>query len=107
MMTMITYMSVLDFKMHSCSLYSLVLDSKNGEVKYWVTIDPEFLKAHRYDDETIIPKNWIPEQEILGRNFIFYVIIIGIIDKAFRGICTADKLLDKRPLKGRESWTLE
>ncbi|KAH8692973.1 hypothetical protein BGW36DRAFT_410141 [Talaromyces proteolyticus] len=28
---------------------------------------PEFLKGHRYDDETILPKNWIGEQKILKR----------------------------------------
>ncbi|KAF4201971.1 hypothetical protein CNMCM8927_000885 [Aspergillus lentulus] len=87
--------------------FNLQWDSKNMEVKYWVTIDPEFLKGHRYNDEAVIPKNWIPEQEILGRNFIFYVMVTGIADKAFRGIRTADELLDKRPPKGRESWTLE
>jgi hypothetical protein len=31
----------------------------------------------------------------------------GLVDKAFRGIRTVDELLDKRPPKGRESWTLE
>lgn len=33
--------------------------------------------------------------------------VTGIADKAFRGIRTTDELLDKRPPKGRESWTLE
>ncbi|KAF7137127.1 hypothetical protein CNMCM5793_007191 [Aspergillus hiratsukae] len=87
--------------------FNLQWDTKCMEVKYWVTIDPEFLKGHRYDDEAVIPRNWIPEQDILGRNFVFYVMVAGIADKAFRGIRTANELLDKRPPKGRESWTLE
>jgi hypothetical protein len=33
--------------------------------------------------------------------------VIGITDKAFRGTRIANELLDKRPPKGRESWTLE
>lgn len=53
------------------------------------------------------PKNWIPEQKMLGRNFIFYVMVAGIADQAFKGIRTIDELLSKRPPKGRESWTLE
>ncbi|KAH2126877.1 hypothetical protein KXV35_005576, partial [Aspergillus fumigatus] len=87
--------------------FNLKWDAKNMEVKYWVTISPEFLKGYRYNDEAVLPKNWIPEQEILGKNFIFYVMVTGIADKAFRGIRTTDELLDKRPPKGRESWTLE
>jgi hypothetical protein len=34
--------------------FNLQWDSKNKEVKYWVTIDPEFLKGHRYDDEAVM-----------------------------------------------------
>lgn len=33
--------------------------------------------------------------------------VTGIADKAFRGIRTTDELLDKKPPKGRDSWTLE
>jgi hypothetical protein len=33
--------------------------------------------------------------------------VTGIVDKAFRSIRTIDELLDKKPLKGRDSWTLE
>jgi hypothetical protein len=33
--------------------------------------------------------------------------VCGIADNAFKGIWTLDKLLEKTPPKGRESWTLE
>ncbi|KAM0107297.1 hypothetical protein ACP6JB_007115 [Aspergillus fumigatus] len=80
---------------------------KDNKIKRWVTIDPEFVKGHRYSDEAVIPKNWITEQKVLGRNFVFYVMVAGIADQAFKGIRSVDELLSKVPPKGRESWTLE
>ncbi|KAL2372275.1 hypothetical protein RJZ57_003270 [Blastomyces gilchristii] len=43
----------------------------------------------------------------VGKNFIFWLGAISIADRAFKGICTVQELLSKRPPKGRESWTLE
>ncbi|KKZ61741.1 hypothetical protein EMCG_03770 [[Emmonsia] crescens] len=81
--------------------------SKPGEVEYWVTIDQKFIKGQRYKDEKIKPKNWIGEQKILGRNFMFWLMTVGLADQAFKGIQTLDKLLDVRPPRGRESLTFE
>ncbi|KAA8649640.1 uncharacterized protein ATNIH1004_002311 [Aspergillus tanneri] len=80
---------------------------KDNKIKRWVTIDPEFVKGLRYSDEKVIPKTWITEQKVLGRNFVFYVMVAGLADRAFKGIHTVDELLSKVPPKGRESWTLE
>ncbi|BCS28042.1 uncharacterized protein APUU_61090S [Aspergillus puulaauensis] len=76
-------------------------------IQRWVTIDPEFIKGERYTDEKVTPKNWIPEQKMLRTNFVFYVMVAGIVDQAFRAIRTVDELLSTVPPKGRESWTLE
>ncbi|KAA8644962.1 uncharacterized protein ATNIH1004_009173 [Aspergillus tanneri] len=81
--------------------------SKNGLIKRWVTIDPEFLKGWRYRDDTTLPKNWFREHPVLGMNFVFWVIVHGIADGAFKGISSVDDLLGKRPPVGRESWTLQ
>lgn len=35
------------------------------------------------------------------------MIVLGIADKAFKGIRTVNELLDVRPPAGRESWSLE
>lgn len=53
------------------------------------------------------PKNWFNEHPILGMGFVFWVIVLGIADHAFKGISTVKDLLEQRPPKGRESWTLE
>ncbi|KAI9040418.1 uncharacterized protein KD926_008241 [Aspergillus affinis] len=81
--------------------------SENGHIKRWVTIDPEFLKGWRYRDDVKMPKNWFREHPVLGFNFVFWVIVHGIADSAFRGISSVDDLLTKRPPVGRESWTLQ
>ena len=44
---------------------------------------------------------------MLGNNFVFWVIVYGIADSAFKNISSVEKLLAQRPPKGRESWTLE
>ncbi|OJD24335.1 hypothetical protein ACJ73_04303 [Blastomyces percursus] len=81
--------------------------SKPGEVEYWVTIDQEFLKGQRYNDEKHVPRNWICEQKILGRNFVFWLMAVGLADQAFKHIRTIDKLLEVRPPRGRESLSFE
>ncbi|GMG01327.1 unnamed protein product [Aspergillus oryzae] len=53
------------------------------------------------------PKNWFREHPVPGKSFVFWVIVHGIADGAFKGISTVEELLEKRPPKGRESWTLE
>lgn len=40
-------------------------------------------------------------------NFVFWVIVHGIADRAFKGISSVEELLAQRPPKGRESWTLQ
>lgn len=44
---------------------------------------------------------------MLGKNFVFWVIVHGIADNAFKNITSVEKLLAQRPPMGRESWTLE
>ncbi|KAH2457205.1 hypothetical protein KXW63_002869 [Aspergillus fumigatus] len=78
-----------------------------GTVKRWVTIDPEFLKGWRYRDDVTLPKNWFREHPILAMNFVFWVMVHGIADAAFKGISSVDELLAQRPPEGRESWTLQ
>lgn len=56
---------------------------------------------------TYSPRNWVPEQKVLGRNFPFWLMVVGLADQAFKGIQTVEELLDKRPPKGRESWSFE
>ncbi|KAJ5813677.1 uncharacterized protein N7503_000427 [Penicillium pulvis] len=78
-----------------------------GALKRWVTIDPEFLKGWRYRDDATLPKNWFREHPVLGMNFVFWVIVHGIADGAFKGLSTVADVLAERPPKGRESWTLQ
>ncbi|CAI7595632.1 unnamed protein product [Penicillium viridicatum] len=78
-----------------------------GTIKRWVTIEPKFLKGWRLQDDTTLPKNWFREHPVLGSNFIFWVIVHGIADNAFKNISSVEKLLAQHPPKGRESWTLE
>ena len=40
-------------------------------------------------------------------SFVFYVIVDGVADGAFKGYATAEEVLTARPSKGRESWTLQ
>lgn len=54
----------------------------------------------------ISPINWIPEQGILGQNFVFWLMVIGLASHAFKKIRTVDDLLAVRP-KGRESLSFE
>lgn len=56
---------------------------------------------------TYSPRNWVPEQKVLGRNFPFWLMVVGLADQAFKGIRTVEELLDKRPPRGRESWSFE
>ena len=53
------------------------------------------------------PKNWFREHPVLGMNFVFWVIVHGIADGAFKGISSVDELLSKQPPPGRESFTLQ
>ncbi|KAF7590037.1 hypothetical protein BBP40_003426 [Aspergillus hancockii] len=87
--------------------FNLKWSGDAGGLKRWVVIDPEFLKGLRYRDDKMIPKNWFREHPVLGKSFVFWVIVHGIADGAFKGISTVEELLEKRPAKGRESWTLE
>jgi hypothetical protein len=40
-------------------------------------------------------------------NFVYWVMVHGIADGAFKGISSVDELLAQRPPEGRESWTLQ
>lgn len=40
-------------------------------------------------------------------SFVFWVIVHGVADGAFKGYATVEELLAARPPKGRESWTLQ
>lgn len=53
------------------------------------------------------PKNWFREHPILGKSFVFWVIVHGVADGAFKGLSTVTDVLAVRPPKGRESYTLE
>ncbi|KAJ5660882.1 uncharacterized protein N7484_000254 [Penicillium longicatenatum] len=53
------------------------------------------------------PLNWFREHPVLGKSFVFWVIVHGIADGAFKGLDTIEKLLDTKPPSGRESLTLE
>ncbi|KAJ5675025.1 uncharacterized protein N7477_004959 [Penicillium maclennaniae] len=80
---------------------------ESGKIRRWVTIDPEFLKGCRFQDNIKVrPRSWFREHDILGFNFVFWVIVHGIADGAFKGISTIEELLAIRPPEGRESWTL-
>ncbi|KAJ5465460.1 hypothetical protein N7530_009247 [Penicillium desertorum] len=75
---------------------------RDGEIKRWVTIDPEFLKGKSYKDDRYLPKNWFRETPILGFNFVFWVIVYGVADGAFKGLrIVEDVLADSHP--GRPS----
>ena len=53
------------------------------------------------------PKNRFREHPVLGMSFVFWVIVHGIADGAFKGISSVDELLSTRPPPGRESFTLQ
>ncbi|KAJ6127623.1 hypothetical protein N7523_003235 [Penicillium sp. IBT 18751x] len=53
------------------------------------------------------PKNWFREYPVLGMSFVFWVIVHGVADGAFSGLSTVAEVLDMRPPKGRESYTLK
>ncbi|KAJ5138867.1 uncharacterized protein N7515_003715 [Penicillium bovifimosum] len=44
---------------------------------------------------------------VLGMSFVFWVIVHGVADGAFKGLATVTEVLAAKPPKGRESWTLE
>ncbi|KAH1336844.1 hypothetical protein KXX67_002465 [Aspergillus fumigatus] len=69
--------------------------------------DQEFLRSISDDFEKERPKTWFREHPILAMNFVFWVIVHGIADRAFKGISSVEELLAQRPPKGRESWTLQ
>ncbi|KAJ5295087.1 hypothetical protein N7508_009908 [Penicillium antarcticum] len=47
------------------------------------------------------------EHLILGMNFVFWVIVHGIANGAFKGLSTIAEVLNAKPPKGRESYTLK
>ncbi|EKV12779.1 hypothetical protein PDIG_42150 [Penicillium digitatum PHI26] len=47
------------------------------------------------------------EHPVLGKSFVFWVIVHGVADGAFKGHTTVTEVLAAKPPKGRESWTLE
>ena len=53
------------------------------------------------------PRNWFREHPVLGMNFVFWVIVHGVADGAFKGLSTVADVLAVRPPKGRESYTIE
>ncbi|CAG8297098.1 unnamed protein product [Penicillium salamii] len=53
------------------------------------------------------PKNWFREHPVLGKSFVFWVIVHGVADGAFKGHTTVTEVLAAKPPKGRESWALE
>ncbi|KAJ5600685.1 hypothetical protein N7450_001752 [Penicillium hetheringtonii] len=87
--------------------FNIKWGSKDGKIKCWVTIDPEFLKGQCYIDDRYLPKNWFRENPILGFNFVFWIIVQGVADGAFKGLRTVEDILAVIPPKGRESYTLE
>lgn len=44
---------------------------------------------------------------MLGMSFVFWVIVHGVADGAFKGLATVTEVLAAKPPNGRESWTLE
>lgn len=60
-----------------------------------------------YTTHDLLKKNnskiLISEQEILERNFVFYVIVASIANQTFKKIQTIHELLEKTFLKKRES----
>ncbi|CAG8151922.1 unnamed protein product [Penicillium nalgiovense] len=87
--------------------FHLKWSKERGSLIRWVTIDPEFLKGWRYRDDTTLPKNWFREHPVLGMSFVFWVIVHGVADGAFKGLATVTEVLAAKPPNGRESWTLE
>lgn len=53
------------------------------------------------------PRSWFWEHPVLGMNFVFWVIVHGIADGAFKNISSVDELLSKQPPPERQSFTLE
>ncbi|KAJ5932825.1 hypothetical protein N7516_007314, partial [Penicillium verrucosum] len=87
--------------------FHLKWSKAKGHLIRWVTIDPEFIKGWRYRDDTTLPRNWFREHPVLGMSFVFWVIVHGVADGAFKGLATVTEVLAAKPPKGRESWTLE
>ncbi|KAJ9483843.1 hypothetical protein VN97_g9548 [Penicillium thymicola] len=87
--------------------FHLKWSKENEHLIRWVTIDPEFIKGWRYRDDITLPKNWFREHPVLGMSFVFWVIVHGVADGAFKGLATVTEVLAAKPPKGRESWTLE
>ncbi|KAJ5713927.1 uncharacterized protein N7483_011108 [Penicillium malachiteum] len=75
--------------------------SETGRSKRWVTIDSKFLKGWRHRDDKYL------EHPVLGLNFVFWVIVHGVADGAFKGLNTVADVLAVRPPEGRESYTIE
>ncbi|CAG8296393.1 unnamed protein product [Penicillium salamii] len=80
-------------------------DGKN--VIRWVSISPEFLKGYRYRDDTKMPINWFNEHPVLGFNFVFWVIVHGVADNAFKNLSSLEAVLAMKPPKGRGSFTFQ
>lgn len=53
------------------------------------------------------PKNWLREPLILRISFVFWVIVHGVAEGAFKRLSTVTDVLTVRPPKGRELYTLE
>ncbi|KAG0154230.1 hypothetical protein PDIDSM_1610 [Penicillium digitatum] len=73
----------------------------------WVSVDSEFLKGWRYRDDVKLPMNWFHEHPVLGLNLVFWVIVHGVADGAFKNLTSLDDVLAVRPPAHRTSFTLE
>ncbi|KAJ5714395.1 uncharacterized protein N7483_011576 [Penicillium malachiteum] len=58
-------------------------------------------------DGAIKTTNIYKEYLILGLNFVFWVIVYGVADGAFKGLNTVADVLVVRPLEGRESYMIK
>ncbi|KAJ5741814.1 hypothetical protein N7533_011223 [Penicillium manginii] len=76
--------------------FNIIRSSQDGSLKRW-----------RYNNKKDLPKNWLREHPALGISFVFWVIVHGVADRAFKGLTTMAEVLSMRPPNRYKSLTLE
>ncbi|KAJ5110979.1 hypothetical protein N7532_001514 [Penicillium argentinense] len=95
--------------------FNIMRSSRDEGLKRWVTISPEdgaimtrkiceFLGLYSFKKNLV---NSNIEHPALGMSFVFWVIVHGVADGAFKGLTTMAEVLSIMPPKWRESLTLE
>ncbi|KAJ5475418.1 hypothetical protein N7539_007705 [Penicillium diatomitis] len=87
--------------------FNIKWNESRDKVVRWVTVRPEFTKGKRYRNDKVVERDWLQEHPVLALNFVFWVIVLGVADGAFRNCETLHDVLSVKPPASRDTLTLE